>query len=241
MISPLIVDIYAGDLGGKPDIGALVDAGAPWHGLILKATEGTGYNGGAWFQKYWPEARDRAGDRYCADWFRGAYHYIRLNQPADAQIDLYLSTVDRAGGWGDGDFWPILDLEHANNPDLPAAQIVDKVTEMAELLRARTGRDVTLYGGSLMYDKGITDHMGCQRLWIARYTQTLPAIVYQRVGWQLEDVVMWQYDGDGEGYLQGYPKTSPMGKTDISAMLVAGGGDAALEYLRNNLSVQSPV
>ena len=48
MISPLIVDIYAGDLGGKPDIGALVDAGAPWHGLILKATEGTGYNGGAW-------------------------------------------------------------------------------------------------------------------------------------------------------------------------------------------------
>jgi GH25 family lysozyme M1 (1,4-beta-N-acetylmuramidase) len=241
MISPLIVDIYANDLGGKPDIGALVDAGAPWHGLILKATEGTGYTGGAWFQKYWAEARDRAGDRYCVDWFRGAYHYIRLNQPADAQIDLYLNTVDKAGGWGDGDFWPILDLEHANNPDLPAAQIVEKVTEMAELVRARTGRDVTLYGGSLMYDKGITDHMGCQRLWIARYAATLPAIVYQRVGWQLEDVLMWQYDGDGEGYLAGYPKTSPMGKTDISAMLVAGGGEAALEYLRTNLSVQTPV
>lgn len=241
MVSPLIVDLYAGDLDGTPDIGALVAAGPPWHGIILKATEGTGYTGGSWFQTNWPAARDLAGDRYCVDWFRGAYHYVRFNQPAADQVDLFLSVVDRAGGWGGGDFWPILDVEHANNGDPSADQIVTCVSEMSELLRIKTGRDVTLYGGSLLYDKGITDHMGCSRLWIARYTPTLPAIVYQRIGWALDDLLMWQYDGDGEGYLAGYPAISPIGKTDISALTIAGGGEAALEYLRSNLFVQSPV
>jgi GH25 family lysozyme M1 (1,4-beta-N-acetylmuramidase) len=241
MISPLIVDVYEGDLDGQLDIATLVAAGAPWHGIILKASEGTGYTGGQWFQTHWPEARDLAGDRYCVDWFRGAYHYIRLDHSSEAQIDLYLRTVENAGGWAAGDFWPILDLEHANNPDLPAQQIVDKVTEMAQFVRAKTGRDATLYGGSLMFDKGITDHMGCSRLWIARYTATLPAIVYQRIGWQLDDVLMWQYVGDGQGFLEGYPIQSPIGGVDVSAMLVAGGGDASLDYLRQNLFVQTPV
>jgi len=240
-VSPLIVDVYENDLGGRLDIASLVAAGPPWHGIILKASEGTFYTGGQWFRTHWPEAKDLAGDRYCVDWFRGAYHYAILNQPSEPQIDLYLKTVDDAGGWSDGDFWPILDLEHADNPDLPAAQIVDKMTEMAQLLRAKTGRDVTLYGGSLMYDKGITDHMACSRLWIARYMSTLPAVVYQRIGWQLDDVLMWQYAGDKGGFLDGYPKDSPIGRTDISAMLVAGGGDASLEYLRQNLFVQTPV
>lgn len=240
MTSPLVIDIHALDIGGTPDIAALVAAGPPWHGIILKATEGIGYTGGDWFQTYWPAARDLAGDRYCVDWFRGAYHYARFNQPVEQQIDLYLSTIDRAGGWAGGDFWPILDVEHANNPDVSAQAIVDCISQMSELLRVRLGRDVTLYGGSLLYDKGITDHMGCARLWIARYTPTLPAIVYQRIGWALEDLLMWQYDGDGEGYLEGYPKTSPIGATDISALTIAGGGDAALEYLRANLFAQSP-
>jgi GH25 family lysozyme M1 (1,4-beta-N-acetylmuramidase) len=239
-VSPLIVDLYAGDLGGKPDIATLVAAGPPWHGLILKATEGTSYNGGQWFKTNWPAARDLAADRYGADWFRGAYCYVHFDQARAHHIYFYLHTIAAAGGGGQGDFWPVLDVERAGNPDVSASQIVTCVSTMAGLLKARLGRDVTLYGGSLLYDKGIRDHMGCSRLWIARYTATLPAIVYQRIGWELDDLLMWQYDGDGEGYLANYPTTSPIGRTDISALTIAGGGDAALAYLRTNLFAEAP-
>jgi len=240
MTDPLIVDLYAGDLNGKPNIGALVAAGPPWHGLILKATEGTGYDGGSWFQTCWAQARDLAADRYAVDWFRGAYHYVRFSQSPEKQVDLYLHTIDRAGGWGPGDFWPVLDVENVNNAGASAAQIVDCVSAMAESLRVRLGRDVTLYGGSLLYDNAITDHMGCSRLWTARYAATLPSIVYERIGWQRQDLLMWQYCGDGEAYLANYPATSPIGKTDISALTIAGGGAAALDCLREQFAAPSP-
>jgi len=117
---------------------------------------------------------------------------VRFSQSPEKQVDLYLQTINRAGGWGPGDFWPVLDVENANNARASAAQIVDCVSAMAESLRVRLGRDVTLYGGSLLYDNGITDHMGCSRLWTARYAATLPSIVYERIGWQREDLLMWQ-------------------------------------------------
>ena len=167
------------------------------------------------------------------DWWVGGYHYVHFMEDPIVQVDFYLAALKSAGhettkkGW----LWPILDVERAENPDCSAQQIVDCVTTMANEIFNRTGKRPTLYGGSLLYDKQIKDHMGCARLWIARYCATLPAQVYERIGWSINDLLMWQYDGDGQGYLANYPVTSPIGKTDISALVCAGG----LSFLQNNL------
>ncbi len=217
MTDPLVVDLYAGDLGGRPDLAKLAAAGPPWCGVILKATEGLHYDGGQWFRTFWPMAKDVGEGR--KDWLRGAYHYLRFDQDPHEQADCYLETLDRAGGLADGDLWPIVDVERAGNPDSSAAQIVDSVSRFAESVSGHTGRDVTLYGGSLLADKHITDHMGCKRLWLARYTASLPQFVYQRIGWRVDELFAWQYSG-GEGtYLADYPHMSPIGRCDISAMV----------------------
>jgi hypothetical protein len=78
---PLIVDVYPYDVDGKPDWPALVAAGQPWHGAIVKVSEGIGgiiawqTNLCGWFQKQWPALRAAAGARYGIDFFRGGYRY----------------------------------------------------------------------------------------------------------------------------------------------------------------------
>lgn len=224
IIDPLIVDAYSRDLGGTLDLQKLAAAGEPWNGIILKASEGTSWGSGSWFTKYWPLAKSVAVDRFGKTWRRGAYHYAHFMEPPILQRDLYLGTIKAAGGFdAAGDFLPIIDVERADNPDCSANQIIDCVHTLADGIFDETGVRPILYGGSLLFDKGIKDHMGCVKLWIARYAATLPRIVYERIGWDLEDVIMWQYDGDGEGYLVGYPTTSPIGKLDISADIGAGG------------------
>ncbi len=219
MTDPLIVDLYAGDLGGKPDLGKLAAAGLPWSGVVLKATEGLRYDGGAWLRTYWPLAKSVAGARYGVTWRRGAYHYLRFDQDPTAQANFYLDTIDRAGGWVAGDFSPIVDVERAGNPDSSAAEIIAAVSSFVDVVARRTGREVILYGGSLLAGKGITSHMGCTRLWIARYTATLPEDIYRRIGWTVEQLFGWQYAGDGTGYLADYPQVSPIGRCDISALV----------------------
>lgn len=241
----LICDIYSADCYGKPDIAALVAAGLPWAGLILKATEGTSYptqpSSRAWFLKNWPLTKSLAGARYGETWFRGAYLYWRADADPVAQADFYLQLVEEAGGWGDGDLWPMVDVESAgnSNPALSGQQVIDSVSAVTARLHEKLGRTPMLYGGSFMYDLGITSHMGCNTLLFPRYTSTLPAQTYERIGWKLQAEMPtlwgWQYAGDGESYLAGYPSVSPLGGGDISALIVAGGGDAALAWTKANL------
>lgn len=240
MSDPLFVDIYAGDLNGKPDIAKLVNAGPPWHGLILKATQGLYYPGSLktrqWFLNNWPLARSLAKDRYGVNWFRGAYHYLSIAQDAKKQAEFYLQMIQMAGGWGKGDLWPIVDVEDSDNPkDASEQQVIDSVSTWAETIKKNTGRSCVLYGRSYIKDRNITSHMGCDYLWVARYASKLPAETYKDIGWTLDKLMAWQYCGDGESYLAGYPKMSPIGATDISAVTIAGGGTKALEYLKKNL------
>jgi len=245
-IDPLIVDTYAGDGYGGPDIQKLVLAGPPWHGLLLKATEGTGYpahrtEDREWFLDNWMRARVYAGTRYGVDWFRGAYHYLRIDEDPVAQAKWFLTTVDEAGGWNSGDLWPMVDVEAANNPASPgAAAIVACVSKFAAYVKAQVGTTPMLYGNVYLAENGVTDHMGCGTLIVARYAATLPQEICERIGWQLTNtkptVFGWQLDGDGEEYVPGYPVLTPMGKCDYSAIIVAGGGESALAWIRANLA-----
>lgn len=238
MTSPILVDLYALDLNGKPDIATLVKAGLPWAGLGLKISEGTYYPSvtqSNWINTYWPLARSLAGDRYGKDFFRYGYHYYRVGESPVEQGELFLKTIDTAGGWGDGDLWPMIDVESAENPSsgshLPG-QVEDEVTELAEYLTKAHGRKPVLYAGSYIRDLGITSHMGCQYFSTAIYGPILntPSQPDTRkfiasMGWDLSELTFWQYEGtEGWSGPAHYPRICPMASTplDLSAVTCPG-------------------
>ena len=229
----LLVDVYSGDLGGNPNWQAAVDA-PNVVGAIIKATESTTFDT-TWFAENWREVKEIGGDRYGQTWFRGAYHFLKFDRDGVAQADFYLDGIDSAGGFDVGDIIPIVDVELGNsgepdeqgrvrprnsNWDASAQQIIDCTTAFAERVKERSGQEVMLYGNGAMRDKSITDRMGCDWLWIPRYTATLPRVMYERAGWSLDRVAMWQYCGDGTASLANYPnEIENFGKVDISVVL----------------------
>jgi GH25 family lysozyme M1 (1,4-beta-N-acetylmuramidase) len=232
MTDSLIVDAYEGD--GRKDWAALAAAGDPWRGAILKATQGTYYSGGTWFSGQWRlvDLAGRHANRQASHWIRGAYHYLDLRQDAVAQADHFLAVLTRAGGARPFDVLAV-DVERAGQREnISGAQVVDRVSAFARRVKDRTGKWLLLYGGSYLAELGIVDRMGCKYLWTARYTETLPAVTYTRIGWDLASLAMWQYagvagNGHVEAKLKGYPTTAPgCGAIDISAVVLPGGTDA---------------
>lgn len=243
MTSPLFVDIYRGDMDGKPDWGKLVQLGPPWHGAIVKATQGASYPLG-WFREQWKAIRDvgRAEGRYGVDWFRGCYHYLEFHIDGATQADFYLRAVAQAGGWDVGDFWPIVDVELGSdkspNQLSTRRQIIECTTAFADRVREKTGRPVMLYGNGAMRDRQIVDRMGCEFLWCPRYTEGLPREIYERAGWSPEELVLWQYSGDGVSKLKGYPRY-PQGFGDDCQVSVLTQPDG-LRWLRSKLWAEKP-
>jgi GH25 family lysozyme M1 (1,4-beta-N-acetylmuramidase) len=237
----ILSDFYAKDDGGHPNITALVAAGRPWCGVVLKATEGTYYSSGDWLKTVWAQARTAAADRYGVDWFRGAYHYFRVDEDPIAQATKFLAAVDAVGGWSTGDLWPIVDVETAEQPPIvPAEQIVSNLTKYAEKIRTAHGRAPMLYAGSYFRDHGIKDHCGCQYLWTAAYGSTLPATLYTNMGWPLELLFGWQYEGtDGYSGPKSYPRDSPAGSgpQDLTAVTICNGAtpDEQLAWIRAHI------
>lgn len=248
-VDPLLVDLYSGDGYGGDDINKLVLAGPPWHGLWLKASEGTYFPASdpksrEWFLDNWFRARVYAGVRYGKDWFRGAYHYLRTDQDGTLQAENFLSTVETAGGFGIGDLWPMMDVESSENPpNASAAEIEDVGSAFTAKVKAETGRRIALYGNIYLWERGVTSHMGCDLLVVARYAADLPPATYQRIGWELKkpadfgSVLGWQLEGDGQEFVPGYPHQLPIGKHgDYTAAIIGGGGQAALEWIAANIN-----
>lgn len=232
-MTALLVDAYQGD-GVKPsDWTTLALCGPPWCGGIVKASEGATH-APAWFVDTWPKLRRAGGPRYGIDWFRGAYHYLRIRTSAARdQAENYLAQIERGGGWSDGDLWPIVDVERAGNEGSSARQVIDVCSAFAERILAATGRAPMLYGGSWLRELGIRERMGCQLLWIPRYTATLPKSSYTSLGFDLSTLWAWQYCGgiDSPAKHATLPATTPIGQLDISAITIDGG----VEWTRTRL------
>jgi hypothetical protein len=77
-------------------------------------------------------------------------------------------------------------------------------------------------------------------MWCPRYTATLPAFIYERAGWALDQLVMWQYAGDGTGVLANYPAATPDGKNiDHSALVLQGGVARIKDLLQGQVAVKA--
>lgn len=225
---PIFVDKYA--LDSASDWDALAASGLPWAGVTLKATQGLTYSSGDWLKQNWPaleQARTRA---FRTDFLRGAYHYLTIADDGAKQAEFFLATMNAAGGFQLGDLWPIMDVESVDNGNPSVQQIIDCGSAFAMTILKETGLPTMLYGGSFLYDHGITSRLGCSNLWIARYTAQLPEAVYERIGWDLGSLWGWQYRGDSfnsqlkarDGTL--YPDAAPgCGVCDLTVLTYPGG------------------
>lgn len=215
----LIVDAWQFD-GVKPaDVATLVAAGAPWSGMIVQATHGKSLPS-SWFNAMWPELKRAAGPRYGIDWLRGAYHYLIVGDDERTQAEMFVRAIETAGGWGDGDVWPAVDVERGEQPpNASAAQVEHAVSSYAEHVLRLLGKRPLGYLGSYTRDLGIKSRMGCALLWYPQWDATLSWGNVARMGWDQRTTLLWQYCGDGNAQLAGYPHTTPIGKLDISVMV----------------------
>lgn len=237
MTAPLFVDAYSGENIAPAKWTQLALAGRPWCGAIIKASEGSTHKP-AWFVESWPKVKSGGGPRYGIDWFRGAYHYLRImSSSPTTQAQAYLAQVEAGGGWSDGDLWPIVDVEKGGNEGATKTQVIDVCSRFAETILRETGRAPMLYGGSWLRELGIRDRMGCQLLWVPRYTATLPATTYTSLGFDLSNTWGWQYTDGTTCKLANYPCTTPIGKLDISTVIIDGGAsyEACLTWTRTHL------
>ena len=71
--------------------------------------------------------------------------------------------------------------------------------------------DAVVYATGAMRDLGIRSKMGCVGVWNPGYTAEMPMAGLE--AWTLDDVVMWQYAGDGSGDASRHmlPLKSPIG------------------------------
>ena len=241
-IDPLIPDFYAGD--GEIDVDKIVAAGDPWHGVGCKITQGNYYDGGSWLATMWPKIKTAAGDRYGVDFFRIGYHYVDFSITPEKQAEYALQALDRVGGLSYGDLGIAIDVERGGQrAQLSAALVEDTTANIAEIFHAATGLPSILYGGELVRSFEITSKMSCPYLWCAEYNSHLDSKIYTEMGYTLADVLFWQYCGKVssvkvDDYLPNYPSTTPAGLADINACIVAGGGQAAIDFLRTTFCVR---
>jgi lysozyme len=112
-----VIGVDFNDNGGacqNVDFAAFKAAGGAF--VMMKATEGTEPSVSGWqyvpanFGRDWPAAKT-------AGLVRGAYGYLHLELPGDAQAQYLYDTVKSAGGMGPGDMPLMLDLEQACQQD----------------------------------------------------------------------------------------------------------------------------
>lgn len=181
----LVVDLYPGDLGGKPDW-SLLEAHSKIDnceivGAMLKATEGISYAYTDWFVRNGNQLRDLWRGRLGRDRFMGSYHFLQLARDGRQQAEYYARTMEKIGMPAGGtDMRPMIDFEqggqhgffptdcpkdkdgHYNLALLPdtvkrdlVKRAMDTTRTCADALRSLTGFRPMLYGRGLQRDLGM--------------------------------------------------------------------------------------
>jgi hypothetical protein len=199
-------DVYHGNVDLVP--AARIAADSRFGFAIVKATEGTRYS---WATSWLPPNWRALGDTRLV---RGAYHFLLVRQSGKDQAEFFLQSVDGAGGLGDGDMHPIVDVEWKLNEGVSAQQTADCVAEYADTIH-QAGHKLIRYGRSMFRDLGITSATGCDFAWVPRYNDELGPT--DDLGFPEPD--MWQYS-NGTFNFTAWPSAAPgMGPGDMSVIL----------------------
>lgn len=209
-------------------------------GCIIKSSQGVGPgvspqygHSRTWFKDNWQRVRAAGGPRYGTSWFRGCYHFATPASSGAAQADYVLSTVEKAGGWGEGDLPPAWDLE--GDKWSSRQQILDVSSAFAERIKQQLGRAPILYTGSTWRKFGVRERAGFETLWTTHMDLMAP------FGWPNERLVLWQYVGDGKYWsprssaaMRGYPTGVPGldAKIDMNVVLDGGLPATSIERVR---------
>jgi hypothetical protein len=144
-----------------------------------------------------------------------------------------LNTVEKAGGWGDGDLAPAWDLEGKEWSS--RQQIVDVSSAFADRITQRIGRAPILYTGSVWRKFGVKDRAGFGAMW------TTHMDLMASFGWPNESIILHQYVGDGNYWSQaslpakrGYPTSVPglSAKVDMNVIMDGGAPATSIERVR---------
>lgn len=218
---------------GSMDIAAAHRAGIDF--FTYKATESTNVK-----HKHYGEAMNRA--RNAGIPFLGAYHVVRSNTSADAQVDYLLNYVNGATPWWrdfSGWFFQV-DLEKWSYDSVAAG----KGEEFADILEQRSGRKAVIYASKGQYGDALrgTSHP----LWNANYGNNLAkefkSLYGSRggdvgVGWASYSGVVpqiWQY---GSNAIIGSQRTCDANAfrgtvSDFAAMIGRSGFSRGFEVLQ---------
>lgn len=206
---PLFIDTYPKD---KPvDWPAFIAAGAPWHGVFFKLSQGLEYEYAAWARTQ--RQALLASPRYGVDLFDGYYHYLMLDEDGAAQADFMWRAVERMGGEQAGTMWAMVDVESGGQRNIPSHDFVERcVGSFCRRYQELSGLLPTLYDGELARRLGL-GRMGSGRSAVALYNSVLhgkdetTAHFLARTGTDLAHLSWWQYCGAitatvAEGYLK---------------------------------------
>jgi lysozyme len=184
----------------------------------------------------WARATEGLGDpdeNFARNWkrmkqagiVRGAYHFARPckgREPGD-EVREFLSVVERAGGFEDGDLVPMLDLEAFG----PTGALSPKATlnwarTFVHLVHKEVGRLPVIYTGSFWREASMgnpADDLNC-KLWLAAYVDKPDEFI--PAAWSDHGWLLWQHSDKG--------KVPGIGAAvDVDVMK---GGTAALQRLR---------
>lgn len=248
---PFIVDAWPED--GMLNWKVLAAAGWPFVGAIAKMSEGMSPAISKEYPTWDVDTWRALGAVSGPEFLRGDYVYARFSGDPVKQADFSEQRIELGGGHGPYDLPTMLDAEAANNPASPGfAELEDWINRFAERKRVLTGRPPILYGNQYLWSNGLKSTCGCDFLVVARYAPTLPAAVYQRIGWSWSGdpnvkpptLLGWQYAGkknakqmEGDVSVTGYPLDTPVGYLDLIAILLGNGGRAGFANLQRYLGI----
>jgi hypothetical protein len=248
----IIPDVYPLDLGPNPPFHVLpnlvVPGGHEVIGCSVKATEATGWGATneAWFQRSWRALGVLSGPQF----FRECYHFLRFTVDGAKQADYFCDQVDKAGGWGEWDLMPMVDVEEggqgawapgplekitdATERAKLAAEVTKCTTDFITRFKARTGLRIAVYGRGVFRDLQMTHcRFGADAVVDPAYTRTL--VPMDQYGWPAADIRQWQACGDGTVVVPTYPAAIPAwGRTDYSIFLENGKDQTSLAFIRKN-------
>ena len=253
----IITDIYPLDLGENPPFDVLpgmVVNGKEVVGCVVKASEGVKWaeKYEEWFKRSWKQILDVAGNRYGADFFRGCYHFLTLSIDGAKQADYFCDLVDAAGGWGDGDLMPWVDIEEGGqgswapqrletiSDPVVREQLSDQVTACAtafiQRFKERTGGlRIAVYGRGVFRDLQMTNcKFGSDGAVNPAYTAKMPLM--DDYGFSLDDIILWQLQGTGDdnkAVLSGYPSVLPEWGDEDYSVYIDGPRETTLKSLRD--------